>query len=64
MTTEKTKPKIHNVEDHPDDETMKFCTNCQNSGSVNCYCGGDQCFCENQGEIYCPYCEAGEEWQP
>ncbi len=29
---------------------------CGGTGSVNCYCGGDQCVCHNHGEIECPGC--------
>jgi hypothetical protein len=30
---------------------------CGGTGSLNCYCGGDFCACENQGEVPCPGCE-------
>jgi hypothetical protein len=33
-----------------------WCDVCHNTGSVECYCGGDLCVCENQGEIDCPEC--------
>lgn len=34
-----------------------YCTHCNNTGSIDCYCGGDLCVCENQGEEPCPYCD-------
>lgn len=34
-----------------------YCTHCQNTGWVDCYCGGDLCICENNGEEPCPYCD-------
>lgn len=50
---------IHNV--GYEDEQLQFCTSCQNTGSTACHCGGDQCYCENQGETFCPHCEMGLE---
>lgn len=38
------------------EETMGYCENCNNTGWVNCYCGGDLCVCENNGEEECPVC--------
>lgn len=35
---------------------MAWCEHCQNTGSLDCYCGGDLCVCENNGEYECPYC--------
>jgi hypothetical protein len=39
---------------------------CNGTGSVNCFCGGDQCVCHFHGETECPGCkdcEWGEdEW--
>lgn len=32
------------------------CPNCMGMRSVNCYCGGDLCVCENCGEKDCPTC--------
>lgn len=34
-----------------------WCSHCQNTGWVECYCGGDLCICENNGEEPCPYCD-------
>lgn len=34
-----------------------WCSTCQNTGWVNCYCGGDNCICENNGEYPCPECD-------
>jgi len=35
-----------------------YCAECQNTGYVECYCGGDLCVCGEQ-ELPCPVC--GEE---
>lgn len=32
------------------------CPRCDGHRTVNCYCGGDQCYCENYGEKDCPLC--------
>lgn len=32
-----------------------YCTECQNTGYVDCYCGGDLCVCGEE-EITCPAC--------
>lgn len=34
-----------------------YCTACQNTGWVDCHCGGDLCVCDNNGEEPCPYCD-------
>lgn len=34
-----------------------YCTHCNNTGSIDCHCGGDLCICENCGEEPCPYCD-------
>lgn len=34
-----------------------WCATCQNTGWINCYCGGDLCICENNGEEPCPSCD-------
>lgn len=36
---------------------MSWCEHCHNTGYVDCYCGGDLCICENNGEEPCPYCD-------
>lgn len=33
-----------------------WCSECQNTGWVDCYCGGDFCVCDNHGEEPCPMC--------
>jgi hypothetical protein len=46
-------------EDYFDDELPEnavWCDRCQGMGIANCYCGGDQCYCENYGEMECPRC--------
>lgn len=30
---------------------------CGGTGSLVCYCGGDQCVCHHHGETDCPGCE-------
>lgn len=32
------------------------CPKCDGQRTVNCHCGGDFCFCENDGERDCPLC--------
>jgi len=34
----------------------EWCDRCQGMGIAECYCGGDQCYCENYGEMECPRC--------
>lgn len=43
------------------DENAEWCDRCQGTGTANCYCGGDQCYCQNYGEMECPTCH-GEGW--
>jgi len=33
-----------------------YCAECNNTGMVDCHCGGDLCVCENNGEYTCPAC--------
>ncbi len=42
--------------DEGDFEGRGYCDTCQNLGYLNCYCGGDLCICENNGEYPCPDC--------
>lgn len=30
---------------------------CGGTGTLHCYCGGDQCVCHNHGEVECDGCE-------
>lgn len=39
-----------------DDDDRPICFRCDGHGEVPCHCGGDLCFCENQGEKECPAC--------
>lgn len=39
------------------DEDAEWCDRCQGLGIADCYCGGDQCYCENNGEMECPQCD-------
>lgn len=34
---------------------------CGGTGTLHCYCGGDQCVCHNHGEVDCDGCEDCEE---
>jgi hypothetical protein len=47
-----------NEEEDFDDEFdgKEFCMNCNNTGIVDCHCGGDLCICLNNGEMPCPNC--------
>lgn len=40
-----------------DDGEEAYCTTCDNSGYVNCYCGGDFCVCRWHGERPCRDCD-------
>lgn len=44
------------VDDWFDDGEWCQCPRCMGSGSVDCHCGGDQCYCENHGDAPCPVC--------
>jgi len=33
-----------------------YCAECNNTGMVDCHCGGDLCVCDNNGEEPCPMC--------
>jgi hypothetical protein len=38
-------------------ENALWCDRCQGLGMAECYCGGDQCYCDNNGEMECPQCD-------
>lgn len=40
----------------------EFCDRCQNTGSIDCLCGGDMCIC-GWGERDCPRCK-GRSTEP
>ncbi len=40
-----------------DDTGDCVCPHCGGIGTVNCYCGGDQCYCENYVETECRICD-------
>lgn len=42
--------------DYEDYDEGPVCPRCDGRGTVSCHCGGDLCFCENQGEKDCPLC--------
>jgi len=44
-----------------DDPELASCPRCMGDGSVTCRCGGDLCFCDNQGEAPCPVCHGEGE---
>lgn len=48
------------AEDYDDDRDLPdnsiWCDRCQGLGTAECYCGGDQCYCKNNGEMECPRC--------
>lgn len=46
------------------EEGSEWCDRCQGLGTADCYCGGDQCYCENYGEIECPQCNGEGYWTP
>jgi len=53
----------------PEIASRFWCDKCQNTGYVDCLCGGDLCVCENNGEMPCPFCDGigefdddDEEW--
>jgi hypothetical protein len=49
-------------EDRP--EGAEWCDRCQGLGMADCYCGGDQCYCQNNGEMECPTCHGEGWWVP
>lgn len=42
--------------DYFNDDEACACPHCDGFATVNCYCGGDLCVCENYGERECPVC--------
>lgn len=48
------------IDDYDESEACA-CPRCMGMCSINCYCGGDQCYCDNQGDMDCPTCEARGE---
>lgn len=50
------------MEDHYDPSDFEegvMCPRCSGGGWLNCYCGGDLCVCDNQGEAECYFCDGG-----
>lgn len=43
-------------DDIDDDGPGTTCPRCDGGGTLECYCGGDLCVCENYGERDCPLC--------
>lgn len=39
----------------------EYCDRCNNTGEVDCHCGGDLCVCGRQ-EYTCPRCD-GRSWR-
>ncbi len=47
--------------DEYDEAEFVTCPRCSGFGTVDCHCGGDQCFCDNHGDAPCLVCyEEGE----
>lgn len=44
-------------EDPSDGVGDSYCFTCNNTGTIDCHCGGDVCICLNNGELPCPDCE-------
>lgn len=38
------------------DDDGVTCPRCMGDGTVNCYCAGDFCICDNFGDADCPVC--------
>jgi len=53
---EKMMSENRDYDDFIDDGPLVVCPRCNGDGSVSCYCGGDQCYCDNQGDAPCPTC--------
>lgn len=61
-------PSADERDDYPDEEGFyddcgrwwpndaEWRDRCQGLGTAECHCGGDQCYCENYGEMECPLC--------
>lgn len=47
---------LEDVDFDDDDDGEGYCFTCNNTGIVDCECGGDLCVCLNNGEIPCPEC--------
>lgn len=45
-------------------EGSEWCDRCQGLGTADCHCGGDQCYCDNYGEMECPQCNGEGWWTP
>jgi hypothetical protein len=43
-------------DDFDDEADGVLCPRCDGLQTVSCHCGGDLCFCENNGEKDCPFC--------
>jgi len=42
--------------DEPEDD-RGYCDTCQNTGEIDCYCGGDLCVCIRGPYLPCPDCK-------
>jgi hypothetical protein len=38
-----------------------YCEHCNNTGWLDCHCGGDLCVCDNNGEKPCFYCDGDQD---
>jgi hypothetical protein len=51
------KQRIDGFDDDLTDGDGEWCEHCQNTGELDCYCGGDLCVCDNNGSYPCPHCQ-------
>mgnify|MGYP006909096115 CR=1 FL=1 len=42
--------------DYYDQDDYQVCPRCDGHRYIHCYCAGDFCVCDNQGEKECPFC--------
>lgn len=52
------------IDFYDEQEGAEWCDRCQGLGTADCHCGGDQCYCENAGEMECPQCDGEGRWTP
>lgn len=54
--TKAPQPRDMDPMDYEDDFESAPCRNCDGWGYTDCFCGGDLCVCENNGEKPCWTC--------
>lgn len=57
-------PELDDDDFDYDEREAEWCDRCQGSGIAECHCGGDQCYCENYGEMECPTCHGEGSFVP